>query len=79
MGILYFAVTNKNGTFVVQGLGTKQTGNFNQIILQYKDKFKLFGRQSMAIDSERTMTYRDEKEYSISCVHSSYEIKEMEA
>ena len=44
MGILYFAVTNKNGAFVVQGLGTKQTGNFNQIILQYKDKFKTFGR-----------------------------------
>jgi hypothetical protein len=44
MAILYFSVTNKLGTFVVQGLGTKQTGNFNQIILQYKDKFKLFGR-----------------------------------
>lgn len=33
----------------------------------------------MAIDSERTMTYRDQKDYSLSCVHSSYEIKEMEA
>ena len=33
----------------------------------------------MAIDSERTMTYRDQKEYSMSCVHSSYEIREMEA
>lgn len=39
----------------------------------------MFGRQSMAIDSERTMTYRDQKNYSLSCVHSSYEIREMEA
>ncbi len=33
----------------------------------------------MAIDSERTLTYLDMRDYSLATIHSSYEVKEMEA
>ena len=55
------------------------TGNFKQEVLRYLDEFVPFGKKYVNLDSERNLTYRNEKTYSVVCISEAYDIKEMEA
>ena len=55
------------------------TGNFKQEVLKYLDEFAVFGKKYVNLDSERNLSYRNEKTYSVVCISEAYDIKEMEA
>ena len=54
-------------------------GNFKQEVLKYIDQFVVFGKKYVNLDSERNLSYRNEKTYSVVCISEAYDIKEMEA
>ena len=79
MPILYVCLINQRRTVVSEGLGTKIVGNFKQQILNNYDKFDRFGRKQVHLDSELSLSYRDQKSYAVACIANSYDIKGLEA
>ena len=72
-------MVNSKRCIVSEGLGTKKVGNYKDQVLNFYDKFDQFGRKQFTLDSEISLSYRDQKQYAVVCISTYYDIKEAEA
>lgn len=79
MPILYVSVLTKNKEIITQAIGTKVTGNFNQLVSKNQANFINFGRKAMILDSELSLNYMDQNNYCIVCIKNNYDITDLEA
>lgn len=79
MPILYVCLINSKRCVVTEGLGTKKVGNYKEQVLNCYDKFDQFGRKNFNLDSELSLSYRDQKQFAVVCISTYYDIKEAEA
>ena len=61
MPILYVCMVNSKRCVVTEGLGTKKVGNYKDQVLGLYDKFEQLGRKQFTMDSELSLSYRDQK------------------
>jgi hypothetical protein len=79
MPILYVSVLTKDKKTICQALGTKITGDFNKQVSKNATQFVSFGRKQIQLDSELSLCYMDQSNYSIACIKNSYDITDLEA
>lgn len=80
MPILYTCVLNKDKRFIIsQALGSKQTGNFHDLVLAQCFNFEIYGQKKIVLDAELALCYRDKNGHSYACIKSSYDVSDLEA
>ena len=79
MPILYVCCLNKNLAFITEALGTKTQGDFKLQVLKAYDNFEEYSMKMRKMDDDLAMAYRDQKDYALACIFTSYDIKEAEA
>ena len=79
MPILFVCMINEKSVFVTDAMGTKTTGDFKQQVQKRQSQFVTYAKRQIPIDSEINLAYRDSKTYTVVCISTGYDIKEIEA